>query len=177
MKSLKNIELDKKKILLLILTCALVIYLEFSVFIKAQIKSIMDFEFKIKELNGRIESLTRDLTKLQLLKPGLKEGIGFKKFIMQDEIPALLENISAVANKNEIKIMSVEPSKAQSAKEEGVILMALDLTGDYHSLGKFINDLENREEFLSVESLEITSQPADYLKQRLNLVLKTYVKK
>jgi hypothetical protein len=53
----------------------------------------------------------------------------------------------------------------------------LDLLCDYHHLGKFINDLENAEILFGVEGIRITSQEGNYFQQKVNLILKTYVKK
>ena len=56
-------------------------------------------------------------------------------------------------------------------------LINLDLICDYHNLGKFINALENSKVFMEVQELKISTKLQDYIKQKINLAIRTYVAK
>jgi Tfp pilus assembly protein PilO len=185
--------LDTKKIILIVIICLIIVYLDFNFFMALQLKMLKNLGPQIIKIKADLAKLDKDLVDMQELKnkqatsaktPSTKA----KKIILEEDIPSLLKGISDIANINDVKITQMKPSKEPQAKEtkapgdniEGLarLWITLDLTGGYHHLGRFINDLENTEVFMAVENLKITPQnPADYLKQKASLVLKTYVKK
>jgi len=69
------------------------------------------------------------------------------------------------------------PASGSAIPDASTFLISIELSSDYHSLGRFINELENSDVLLAVLSLKMISQPLNYFKQRVNLVLVTYVKK
>lgn len=178
---LSKLELDKKKILLIALLSFIVFYLDVALIIKLQLRGIRNASPKITKLKKDIDNLNKDLTTLQDLK-NKKTEIGkatllkSKKLILEEEIPSLLEYISDIANKNNIKIIKILPSR-EPKSDEKKLLITLDLSCDYHHLGSFINDLENAPDFMAVQEIKIKRDTADYLRQNVNLVLRTYVKK
>lgn len=186
----KKLELDKKKVFLIIAVSLVIIYIDFALIIKLQLKSIAAIGPKIIKLKNDIATLTQDLSKMKNLEgkqTQTKEGAGqVKKIISENEIPLLLQVISSIANKNNIRIMQMQPSKESKARQDKAskdtlkcvpILITLDLTCSYHNFGKFINDLENAEEFIVVQDMKIARDANDYLRQSVNLILRTYVRK
>lgn len=193
---LKKIKLDKKKILLIIAASLVVIYLDFAFLIKSQFRSLRDIRSKITKLKKELGNLNKDLTIMRDLEQKQtdikQETISkVKKIITEEQLPLLIQDISRIANKHDVKIMQIKPVKdlkVQGGKASNIvssdigkltsILITLDLTCGYHNLGSFINDLDNSEQFIAmIEELKIISDPADYLRQRVNLALKIYVKK
>ena len=178
-------KLDNKTILLIILVWLIIICITFSFLIKLQLATIRAVTGKIIRLEKDTDALTKNLALMQQEKIKQKTVSKAKKIIPEEEVSLLLQDISNIANKHNVKIMELKPSKESKAKETKAtptaeltpILITLDLFCSYHNLGSFINDLENAEVFMAVEELKITPQQADYFKQRVSLVLKTYVKK
>lgn len=163
-------------------------YLDFNYVINAQIKGIKDIGPKIVKMRGDLKTLEKDLKKMQDLqkkKAGTQQEAArhMKKFTREQDLPVLLKNISDLANKYGIRVSQIKPSKETRQKnvkdqpKVDVLLINLDLTGGYHAIGRFINDLENAEDFIAVQQLTIAALPQDVMKQQVNLVLKTYVKK
>jgi Tfp pilus assembly protein PilO len=189
-----KIELDNKKILLILLACGFIIYLELAFLLRGQLEGIGRVGPKIKRLSSDIAGLDNDLNNIQALKKkqdankqkALQEA---KRVISDDQIAALLDEISDVAEKNEVRIAQIRPLRqplpqaaigkgaAPAAARFSALLISMDLSADYHRLGRFINDLENGPTFLVVESLKISANPANYLKQSAQLAVRTYVKK
>lgn len=186
-----KLKLDKKKILFIALVAAAILYLDFTLLIKLQFNDLKDISPKIVKLKKDIKNLSKDLATMQDFhdKQGkMKQttASSVKRILTEERIPLLLQHISDIANKNNISIMQIRPSRELRAGEEKIsgntikfslVLTTLDLSCSYHNLGKFINDLENLEEFIALQELKITPSSGDYLRQNVSLVLKTYVRK
>jgi Tfp pilus assembly protein PilO len=183
LNKLNKLELDKKKILFISLACLIAIYLDFTFLIKAQSKGIGKITQKITQVKKDIDTLARDL--LMMRQSQLKEkearGIKFKKIIPEEDLPSLLQYISNIANKHSVKIMQMK--QEVKAKDDKVaqlgknVFINLDLFSTYHNLGLFINELENGKIYLAVEAIKISAEANAYFQHKINLVLKTYVKK
>lgn len=191
LKFLNTLELDNKKLILIFLISAAVFYFDFSLILKAQIASLSKSSAEVARKSSELTSLERDLKNMQDLKTkkALPEATSLskaKRFITESQVSTLLQDISDLANNNDVRILQVKPSRDQKASADTklnpgpgltVFYIALDLTGSFHQLGKFINDLENSQVFLMVQELKIDSQKDNYLKQKASVLLKTYVKK
>lgn len=182
MNLLNKFGLDNKKIFLFMLLCLIMVYIDFAFITKLQLRSIGTARAKIIKLEKDLDSLNKDLVAIRQAK---KEQIAVaetKKIISEEEIPSLLQDISNTANKYNVKIMQIKPFRDTETKEKLTsrrkLLVTLDLLCGYHSLGSFINDLENAERFITVQEMKIvrSSSSSDYLYQNVNLVLRTYVK-
>ncbi|MBI4972858.1 MAG: type 4a pilus biogenesis protein PilO [Candidatus Omnitrophica bacterium] len=179
-----KLQLDNKKISLILLATFIIIYLDFSFVVKMQIKGIQESDPKISKLKNDIDKLNKDLVATQELKTKQDQdkksaSLKAKKIITEDQIPALMEYISNQANQKKVKINQIKPSreaKVEPAKSSP-LLLTLDLSCDYHNLGAFLNDLENAPEYLAVQDLRITRDTKNDFLQNVSLVLKTYVKK
>jgi Tfp pilus assembly protein PilO len=135
-----------------------------------------------QDLNG----LEKDLAMLKKGEFKQKEPAGIKRIILEDELPLFLQKVSNLANTHKIKIMQMRPLREQDTKDvkltaeplkRNSIFINLDLSGDYHNLGRFINALENAPELLSVESIKIESVADNYFQQNAFIEIRVYVKK
>ncbi|MCM8795181.1 MAG: type 4a pilus biogenesis protein PilO [Candidatus Omnitrophica bacterium] len=175
MNLLDRLELDKKKIVLVILGIVLLFYLDFNFLLKLQFRKIKGATIKITKLKKDINTLNKDLEAMKARQQNLqKTALKAKRIISEEKIPALLENIADMANKNNVIIISMAHSRDPRTKE---VKLKLDLSSNYHRLGRFINAIENAEVFMAVEGLEIVREQSNYLLQNVKLLLKTYVKK
>lgn len=189
MNLLNKFELDNKKIYLIILVFIILVFLDFTFVIGRQLQNIKNIQPKIIKLKKDLDTLNRDLAKIQELKnkqagANQKPASKAKKIISDSETVSLLQDISEVANIDGVQIMQIRSSKETRSIQEGLsmdkftpLIITLDLVSNYHRFGKFINDLENSQTFIAVQSFRINSQQSDYIKQRISLVLKTYVSK
>jgi len=181
-----KLELDNKKIGLIILICLVIIYVDFAFLIKIQFQTISSIGSKIITLKKDIDSLNRNLALMQQNQNKQTAPVKIKKIISQDDMPRLFQRISDIANKHNVKIAELKPIAAEAMTKESADSskgefraqsLALDVSGGYHSLGRFINDLENADEFIVVENFKIMPQQEDCFRHKASLVLKTYVKK
>lgn len=175
--ALKQQGLDKKKMLLMVLVSIAIIFADFNTLLKLQLKGLKSISPQVIRLKKDIRKLKKDLPNLKSKEAEIKEKghSRLKKFILEKEIPLLLEKISLSANQNNVRLTKILPSR--DPKTPNYFFIALDLVCDYHGLGRFLNELENAEDFIAVEEIKIRSTSSDYLQQNVNLLLKTYVKK
>lgn len=182
---------DKKKMIMVAVVGLVLLYSDYNFIIKRQFEYIRTTGPKIVQLKTDMVNLTRELAtmkdlvaKRQMLE---REGkLRLKKMIAEEEIPALLQFISDAANKNEISVMQMRPSRQVALKANKApagaakytpVSIVLNLSGTYHNIGKFINDLENAEDFISVEEIKISPDSGTEFKQVAYLSLKTYAEK
>lgn len=177
-------KLDNKKIALIILVCLTIVYLDFTFIFKLQLQGIRNSKAKIVKLKEGLETLNKDLIIMQQTPAKQETNIKPKEVIIEGKLPLLLQEISDIANQFDVKIMQIKTAQDTKSQEEiiapvklSAIFINLDLSSGYHSLGGFINGLENSKRFIAVKELRITRSPSDYLRQSVSLVLKTYVKK
>jgi len=187
-EKIKNIEVDDKTLLAVILFTAVFIYLDYSFILKAQVNALSSIQPKVSRIKADLDNFNRDyaaMSKMPDKEAQAKKADNLKKVVEESDVASLLQDISDIANKADIKIIQLRPNKeALGAKDkipglERLVPMTitLDMVGDYHQLGKFIHALEYGPNFVSVQEIRISSQPTDFFKQKINLVLKTYVKK
>lgn len=188
--NLNNIQLDKQKKILIIIFCVFIIYVDLNYILKAQKSGLTALDAKIARLDKDVAALNRGLENMRVAKSKQSLTVGSKaakstKILPEGQISGLLQDISKEANQFNIKIIQMRPARQQiqagkpATAGDNLIpyLITLDLISDYHSLGKFINSLENSLVFMRVQELKILTQVSDYLKQKVSLVIKTYVTK
>ena len=183
---LNKLGADIQKLVLIVLVGAVVIYVDYSFIIQLQLKGVESAKTKIIKLNQDITALDKDLALMQQSQGQMKQKTPLrpKTIISEDEMTGLLQEIYNLATNNKVKIIQIKPSKDLQAKEEVMgaqkimpMAIIMDLSCVYHSLGSFIGDLENAEQFLAVQDLKIVRSSGDYMRQNVTLNLKTYVRK
>jgi len=185
-----SLDLDNKKLLLIAIVAIVVFYIDFSFILKVQMNSINKLNSKIKTVKQDLTNFERDYKSLQDFnkRQGMSSSakeVRPKRLIFEYQVASLLQDIAKSANANNIRIVQMKNSKEPQVKSDKsgaigkfpALFITLDLICDYHSLGKFINDLENGDVFVAVQDLRINYQEQDPNKQKVVLILKSYVKK
>jgi len=178
---------DNKQMLLVVPLClAIVIYADIISVTRLQLGVLKKITPKIIKLKKDLGSLDKGLLIMQDLKDKQKETLAkSKKIIPEDQIDYILQDLSIIAKNDSVKIIQMKPYREPKGKpEKGAAVpkftplsINVDLICDYHHLGKFINDLEMAEILFAVEAAKIMRQQDNYFQQKVNLILKTYVKK
>ena len=182
--NLSNIQLDNQKKILIVIFCVLIAYVDINYILKSQTNALKNLGPKIERIEKDLANLNRNLENMRLSKNKLntldqKDQTKTVRFVSEHQISGLLRDISNQANKLSIKIFQIRPSRdlksAKPGDKSSPYLINLDLEGDYHNLGKFISWMENYSVFMEVQELKIEAQDQDYMKQKINLIIKTYV--
>lgn len=180
-------KLDTKKALLIMAVCLITVtYLDLAFLARLQFAALKAINPKIIKMQKDLDALDKGLLIMQDVKTKQRQDLSkSRKIISEEQIDYILQDLSNMAKKASVNITQMKPSRQASAKQAKnqpqprliPLLISLDLLCDYHNFGKFINGLENAEILFEVESFRITRQEDNYFKQRVNLVLRTYVKK
>ena len=188
---LKKFKLDNQKIILICVVFIIIVYLDCAFLMKIQLSNIKTVKPKIAKLRVDINVFNKSLAESK--KTRQQQNLSYMRMLSNDQVPMLLEEISDMAKNNKVMLMQVRQVKDTKKKEEKQLqkqakaqakpddlvplYIALDLSGIYHDLGKFINSLESIDKFIAVQDMNIKSQLDDPQVQNANLLLKIYVRK
>lgn len=189
--NLSDLKLTKQHQILIAIFFILVVYVDVSYILKAQRDGLNRLRPKIAKLKTELKSLDQGLENMRLAKnqpsaSAQKQSPRSSRIVPESKAIELLHEVSSLANKYDIQVTQLRPNRpSQKGKPAagpgkdtpGILLINLDLVGDYHSLGRFMQAVEESSVFMGVAEFEIVAQVPDYLKQKITLVLKTYVTK
>jgi Tfp pilus assembly protein PilO len=84
-------------------------------------------------------------------------------FVSADETPALLENLSALAQKTGLKITSLEPLDEKASAKSGykTVPISLKAGAGTHELGNFLAKLESGATFFRVKDLRVAANASE----------------
>jgi Tfp pilus assembly protein PilO len=174
-------QLDKKKIGGILFVALVLVYLDLAFLMSLQLKAIKNTGAEFKKLTAEMARFEREYDQSQRARADASSMA--KEIISEAEIPLLLQDISDIANKNDVRILRLNPAREIKRKRGAPVtelnpnLIVLDMICDYHSLGVFISELENAAKFMAVEELRIIPDSSSVFQQKVNLVIKTYVRK
>ncbi|MBM3243903.1 MAG: hypothetical protein FJZ12_03615 [Candidatus Omnitrophica bacterium] len=178
---IERFSLDNKKIAIIVIISIMAVYVDFSFLLKGQIASVNKSKSSALKIKNDLRALEEGLKNMQAVKSSQKSAPQRKekKIIYEAELPALLNDISKIANANNVNILNIKPSRdaKAAAGKFTPILITMDLICGYHNFGRFLNSLENNQAFMAAESFKIEAQPQDTLRQKISLTVKTYVRK
>jgi Tfp pilus assembly protein PilO len=183
---ISTFKLDNKKILLIALAVSAIVYADCSFVVRAQLDHLRSLRPKVAKLKKDIAAFNKGFAEIGKSQNKQKEPPITKQIISESELPDLLEYISESGNKNNVRITQIRPAIKEEKAKDGKpaaatqltpAYISLDIFSNYHSLGGFLNTLENGEKFIAVQDLKIARDKSDYMRQEVKLTLKTYVKK
>jgi len=186
-KNLPELTMDetKKKILLLYALGLLAILIAYIfLFLSPSLGKLFELIPKMRELKIEITSVNNDLQfeenfgkKLQ--KSEKEMGKYEHKLSREKEIPVLLENLSQIAKKSRVKILSITPisRRAPQNKKASVyqeVPIAITAQSGYHDLGNFINKLENGQRYMQIRDIEIKTNKNNPKRHEVEFVVYAY---
>ncbi|MFA6217355.1 MAG: type 4a pilus biogenesis protein PilO [Candidatus Omnitrophota bacterium] len=182
-----NLVIDTQKLVLIGIVFLTVVYVDFTFIMKAQLLGIKKSAETITQLNKDIAVVSDGLAKMKSAPVKPASAVKKKHLLTDEQVPTLLQEIYFLAGKNKVNIIQVkpvkevltqtiDPKKIAQAPKAVPVSITLDIAGNYHYFGAFINDLENSETFISVEEMKLSQSTDNYLQQKASLLLKTYVK-
>lgn len=73
----------------------------------------------------------------------------------------LLNEISDMASKEKIQVLSVKPGMSEDRGMYTRLLVVLDVVSTYHDIGRFIANIESSEKFLKIETIDMKRLDTD----------------
>ena len=167
----------------------LVILIVFFFFpLQFQLASLQQLSPRIKTLTREVETTRNNILRTPQYQKELDRMRGrYEKLQMRikkkHEIPLLLEKISRLASRNEVRIVEQDlPQMSLNQpildKPEGQyfsIPIILELRCGYHEFGRFLNDLEREGVFLRLPQMTIEGDPSDPRVSRISLTLEVII--
>ncbi|MDD5596019.1 MAG: type 4a pilus biogenesis protein PilO [Candidatus Omnitrophica bacterium] len=140
-------------------------YLAFTIY-KSQNAKVVNLANN-KEIEIKKNEIITEISQQQAVFNNYKSAINTK------ESSQLSDAISNLAASSSVKIVSFRPVAEESYPVYSRYPFEIKIeANDYHSLGKFISNLESHQYFFDVESIKITPQPPEKGKVRLNADLR-----
>ncbi len=188
----ERIAQDQKKLAVFLACVITIICLDLAFLLGPQIGSLRNLGKDISKIALDRQSLNRSLSLMQdFQQKQMTAGAGRilpKKTFSKEEQPVLLELISTIANESNLRLMQINAAGDAKSKDPDAkdhvpggkftgLLINLEISGDYHALGRYLNELEDTIANFTVSSIRIVSDPKDFYRQNITLALKVYVKK
>jgi len=177
-----NLDEQKKKVLIIggigLLLVADIFFIFFPLICKTfQLRSeIVSVQKNITVLNQQIAGRGETKKKLEVLKI---DQLRFQKlFPREEEIPALLGELSTIAGKLGVDIVSVTPAKTIPGAVPDLfheVPIEMSGRGGYHQIGQFVNKLEMLDKFIKIQNIEISAEKAAPRRHLFKVLLSTYI--
>lgn len=161
---------EKNLPVILFFTVVIIVALDFFVLLGPQWGSLSKINPKIKTLSDELKSTKDNIDKMAFyINQSNKLKIKFDEMSARvkprEEVPIILERISRLALKNNIKIDEMTPDQTNQKellKEKERTYYALPIVieanSDFHSFGRFLNQVETDDVIFLVNSFKIVSR-------------------
>ena len=176
---------SKKQMTLIALVALFAVTVYFNFVLKPHVTSCVRAVIKVNKLHSDLKSAQADIRNIGKYKNSLdahKEKVErYEKMLpAEQEIPNLLENLSAMAKSSSVKIVGITPAVTKQAQKDQIyqeIPILISAKSGYHELGKFLDNLENSDRFMKVADIAIKSNYTTPRKHDVELLILTYILK
>lgn len=132
---------------------------------------------------AKLKQIREDLGKKEVLESQRKTALekvdqAEKRFIPQNELPSLLEQLSKLAQNSKVRIMSLKPSDTSDAGMEYLrVPIQISAVGGTHEFGRFLSQLEKGAIFFKVLDVQIIGGMGEDRRHRAEILIETYTKR
>ena len=146
--------------------------------LKTTIRTAKDDAKFLSTYQNRLKDLKAELSNLS------------KMTVTEENLPTVLETISKFADISVVRILKIKPlmepktdqkstAKGAPKTQESFVRQKIAITAKcgFHQLGRFIALVESSPVFLEVKSIEIQTDPQEFLRQQVTIVLEVVVRK
>ncbi|MBI4335272.1 MAG: type 4a pilus biogenesis protein PilO [Candidatus Omnitrophica bacterium] len=147
--------------------------------LKARIAAVSG---EMRDLNRRISEIEVTNKRFDALKAEFERYD--KLFPKEERVPSLLGDISAIAGKLGVEIITIKPARQEAAGTDAArdalfreAPIEISAKGGFHQIGQFINRLETFDNFVEIRDIEITADRATPRRHFFRLLVSTYILK
>ncbi|MCK5306173.1 MAG: type 4a pilus biogenesis protein PilO [Candidatus Omnitrophica bacterium] len=187
--NLESLKEDKSQQIILSIFAAYVLAaaLFYFIFLGPRFSALKEVKASVNEkgaglnMSGDCEKQREKIEEAKKKISKLKSKINYYERMLPTEkdIPYLLQYLSGAAKQTNVKLFQIEKKAEIKAEKEQAIYatvpLALKLKGGYHSIGLFINKLENAERFMKIQSFEIKSNDKARHEHKADILVYTYM--
>ncbi len=169
----------REKQMIIVFMVIFVVAVDYLVWLNPVMHFLFDVAPKISPLKTELEDLKAE----QRDKESIRKKWGEarvqlsdreKMFIAPDETPALLEQLSKIAQKSGVRIVSLEPSDTKSSSSKKMytpLPILVKASAGTHEFGAFLAQLETGGTFFSIKNLKISANPTNERKHLIELTM------
>lgn len=185
LEKIKN--LDEKNCFYIFIAILLFIFLlDYFVLMRPQLEALTKINPEIKILSDNLKNTKIELSKVNYYRNQVKK---YKKEISKvnikvrskEEVPLILKRISVVANRTGVKIDHIMPISQDNEilledkdRKYLAVPIIIEAKSAYHDYGRFLNQLENENIFLTVQRFNMSSR-GEATEVGIKLTLRTIV--
>ncbi len=188
-----NIPIDFKKnkrevLIALVAIAAMVFFADINFLLRPQIRGLTGRLAEIGKMSSELKTAAGDIANIENFKKGIssyrdKVSLYEKQLPAEQEIPSLLEYLSAIAKKSNVTIIGITPGqpgtltegKSRESQVYQELPIVISAKSGYHELGMFLSNIENSDRFMKVIDIDIKVNKATPRRHDVELVLYTYV--
>ncbi len=153
----------REKILVLLFTIILPIFLFYKIYYIPSKTKIKLIEEDIKKLELEIAKLEDFVKREKEVEREVKNRKNFLEEIKnilptEEEIPQLLKQVSEIAKKNKLEILRFTPRQEVKHNYYNIIPFDLELKGYFYDILKFLNEVENLPRLVTLTDIEVLPQ-------------------
>jgi len=123
-------------------------------------KNIKTLKVEYDNLNTQVNEarkvaarMSEYIKRIKVLEAQLK--IANKMLPDSQKLEDVIDTITLVANRNNLKIMSIKPLTVSGAGDYSCMTHELSVTGTYNTLGQFLTDMGNQSRIYKIDNLVI----------------------
>ncbi len=152
-----------------------------------QVNNLLSINPKITVLRKDLKQARIDIKRIAQYRRQVRElrqrmkKIG-NRILQTEEIPVILEEISLLARKNDVRINQIMPMKDSMEEvldnKEGTyysLPILISAKAGYHNLGRFINQLEQDKIFMSITGLDIAGNVDNPRLHTICITIKAFI--
>lgn len=146
----------------------------------------------LKEINPKLQKLAQDIEKVELWSKKqaemerqlseLRSKMSHYEVMLlaAEEIPSLLEELSEVAHRSNVKIIGIKPKKMTLSESKPKmpyqeVPISIKAKCGYHQLGRFISRLESADRLFAISDIEIKSVLQRPKSHDVTLIVSTFL--
>lgn len=174
----------KQAVIFITFLCLIAAALYLNFILLPQTKEFLSLFSDVSKLTVKIKNMEAGIAAI----PSFKKDIDtyrdkvdkYEKMLpAEQEVPALLNSLSSMAQSSNIKIIAITPALNQDKAVRGSkayheIPILITAKGGFHELGRFLSGLETSERFMKVADLEIKTNPSNAKVHDIDILILIY---
>lgn len=176
---------QREKIILIALLAMLISFLYLKYILRPHFTRVSGSFVAMKNIASKLKNAAREIARMPVYERDItayedKVNRYEKMLPAEQEIPALLEILSAMAKESGVKIVAITPvmpkeNTAGSNQAYQEIPILINARSGYHELGNFLASLENSDRFIKVVDISIRTNSLAPRRHDVELLVLTYI--
>lgn len=169
---------ERKKMMLSILSIILIFVALGGIIFQPKIKEALRCSNELKAIGediSKLEGLIDTLSKKETGEQKEKLISLQSRFLKEEQIPELLQQITNLASKNSLDLLAITPKVITVTENYKKEPYEIQMEGEYPQLVKFFGNLENLTKLIHIEEIQINNLENRYPRLKIRLITTIYI--